>query len=245
MRELYLTVFNVVFSGEFCHWRVDRWNPPRPWYAGRVIKDIYGQMCLPWVKDFFPAVKQVLVVRHPLAMAASRKRWQGLFRKVSHWDFLKHKAVYEGWLRPYKTIINQPHDYFAQQVVIWCILHHITFSQFDHQHTYLLFYEDLITNFEAEIRRLLAHLGDAQPNGRLDPRLLEQYQTASTTRWPRDAERAVTDPLIAWQHELSDAEIEQGNNIFQAFGLDTIYNGDSPLPKRDAVERILSYSAGA
>ena len=69
-----------VFSGRFSSPRVDHAN----WslsYRGLLIKDIFANLLAGWAAQQFPAVKMVLLIRNPFAVALSkskRRRWSWL-----------------------------------------------------------------------------------------------------------------------------------------------------------------------
>ena len=62
-----------VFSGTFRSLRVDRFNR-KTFVKKRLIKDIFSNLFLKWINTHFPDVKIILLLRHPCAVAVSKKK---------------------------------------------------------------------------------------------------------------------------------------------------------------------------
>jgi len=237
----YLPIFRQIFSGQLRSGRLDRHSPVRNHDNGLVIKDIFGHFCLKGVDQHFPQVKKVLLLRHPFAVALSK-----LKLRERGWDWLNepqrlfaHPQLYTDFLQPFAEILQDVASNFEKQVLVWAIIHYVALVQLNGAQIHLVFYEELCANFEQEMRRLLAYLGDDAADQPLDERLLAQYRTPSqtTTEWSAIGQNV--DLLDGWRQQLTAEELGMGDYILNVFGLGQIYNSSRLRPNRQAAEFIL------
>ena len=226
-----------VFTGQFRHDHVDAYNKSL-FYKGLLIKDIFANLFVKWVDNNFPDVQKILLLRHPCAVALSKQ-------KLKHWpwmanptEFLSNRAMYEDFLIPFKGIIKNANTYFERQIVIWSIVHYVPLRQLSRGEIHLVFYEELCTNPEEELRRLLSYLGDNHNDKPLDPRVLEHLEIPSKLSRDFSAVIKGKNLIDGWQKELTTTQIEKAVEILNVFGLGQIYS-DGLMPNRDAAERML------
>lgn len=232
----------AVFGGRLIHPRVDRY-PGRLRYRGLLIKDIFAHLLLPWVDLRFPRVKKILLLRHPCAVAESKAsvpdgRWMEDPRA-----FLLKEDLCERHLEPHRAWIEGAGTFFERQITIWCILHSVVFRQMDPSSLHVLFYEDLLDDFENSARRLFRFLGRPWEGSSADPDLSTRFAAPSETTRADSPIRRGRDPILAWRQAVSPEQEEKADEILRAFGLDGIYD-PSGMPSRDTVERLLQSRAG-
>jgi len=227
----------AVFTGHFQHKRVDQYNR-NYLFKGLLIKDIFANLFIKWVDIQFPAIRKVLILRHPCAVAVSKE-------KLKHWpwvtdpkDFLSQKNLHEDFLHPFENIIENTRSYFERQILIWAIIHYVPLKQLSKGQIHLIFYEELCTDPETEIRHLFSYLGDNQKEDFLDPRVLEQFRTPSQLSLKQSAINNNQNLINGWQNDVTNIQIFKAVQILNAFGLDQIYDHNL-MPNRAAAVAML------
>jgi hypothetical protein len=234
--EAFYNLASRIFSGRFYHPRVIR--------GGRIhsrkllIKDIFGNLLIKWVGEYFPRVKKILIMRHPFATALSKQKlrdWEWMTEPV---QFFEQPELIQDWLKPFEALIRNTEGFFERQVLIWSIVHYIPLRQLDRRDIHLIFYEQLCSHPEDELKRLLSFLYDVDGTQDLNPKLLKKIKEPSFTSRRDSAIKRGGNLCDVWRKALSDSQISEGMEILRAFGLDRIYN-ESLMPDRQAAESIL------
>jgi len=125
----------------------------------RLVKDIRTNLMLGWLKENFPAMPMVLLVREPLAVVASRRRlgWgptMGLER------MRQMPRLIEDHLDPWMGFIEaNADDEFAMQVINWCIEHLVPLRQLRDGEYRLVRYEQILADPQTQVGALLDYLG--------------------------------------------------------------------------------------
>jgi hypothetical protein len=227
-----------VFSGRFLHPRVDRSNR-RLRYKGLLIKDIYANLFAYWLSCRFPAVKVVLLVRNPFAVALSkyhRKHWPWPDSPV---DLLGQRKLYEDFLQPFEGLIREVSnqgDYIQRHVLIWSIINLVPILQFPSDGLHVLFYEDVAVDPNHELSEMLNYVRPDDPRRQVKlPQETVNRPSRVTSRESTDFANAV--PVSSWKDELTASQIDSGLTILKTFGLDELYGEDS-MPDRSALQRI-------
>ncbi|MFO7683990.1 MAG: sulfotransferase, partial [Chloroflexota bacterium] len=141
-----------VFSGAVRHPWIDREiGQLRPTF--RVIKEIRANLCLKWFQVHFPEVPQLLIMRHPCAVALSRRQL-GWATDSDILAFLEQRPLLNDHLAPHRDTINRAHTDLEKHAVIWCVSHLIPLRQFAPGELTIIFYEDLCLHPERELARI-------------------------------------------------------------------------------------------
>ncbi|EDX84124.1 hypothetical protein S7335_1821 [Synechococcus sp. PCC 7335] len=231
-------VLESIFSGRFYHERPDALNK-RFLYKGLLIKDIFANLVIAWVKRNLPHVKPVFVIRNPFAVALSKqKRTRGVWMTDPS-DFLSQPALVDDHLAPFREVIEQVGDDFIErQILIWSIIHYVPFRQLNRRDAYVLFYEDLFEEPEKELANLFGYLFESQ-SVTLEPKLLAKIRKPSQTPGKDNNILLGKSPIETWKNELSSAQIDRGMDILSRFGLDKIY-GTRSRPDKTFVDNLIS-----
>lgn len=228
--------YRDVFTGKMpAHRRVDQYNP-HLFYRHRLVKDIFANLIAHWVGDRFPMVRKVLVLRHPFAVAVSKKRNRSWTWMEDPRALLKQPHLMSDHLQPFRSLLETHHPRFERQVLLWCLFHYVPLRELARHQVHLVFYEELCHNPEAELRRLFDFLGEPL-EVELDPRLKKQLKSTFQVT----AASAIVkggDLLGSWRQEVTPAQQEAGRHLLQRFGLDGIY-ADRLLPDRNHAESLL------
>lgn len=186
----------------------------------RLIKEIDSNLRLGWFRERFPYFPIVFLIRHPLAVAASRTR---LGWKPSPEASFADKQLVEDHLAPFRGVLDSYRSDLERRVIQWCIENYVPLSYFQkRQDILVVFYERLVNDVEGELERIADPLG-------IRVRRPSDVLTPSGTTY-RPGGFAVADALDDWRRQLSADEVERGLEVVAAFGLDVLY-GPEAMPR--------------
>ena len=197
-----------------------------------LVKTIRANMMLGFIDQQFHS-PIILLARHPGAVLNS------MFHRVrAPWpadvqDILAQEALVEDHLRPWLSQIEGVKTGFEALAVWWAVENRVAFSQLAGRSHYLIFYEHLALQPQAEINRLLRWLGVAA-NAVPTP-LLHRYSRMTSVRQRTAGEQDVMQRLTAWQRELSAEERRLA--LTWAERLQIPWYGPEPLPHRESGPR--------
>tara|TARA_B110001469_G_scaffold40525_1_gene40129 strand:- start:1862 stop:2764 length:903 start_codon:yes stop_codon:yes gene_type:complete len=203
-----------VFAGNFRHWWTDLDNKSHFCvYRRRVIKEIRLMMGLDWIRQNFPALKIILVLRHPVMVAKSQMRggWPDLLD-----SFLSQEILVANYLSDHVSFIEELTDPFSRKVAKVCIEMSCVLSALSPVGGKVVFYEDLIRDPEDCLNSINTFLG-----WDFDEKVLSIIgRRSSKTNMAVPAE----DRLLKNQKER-----DQVYEIIKRFGLSRVYN-KTPFP---------------
>jgi hypothetical protein len=204
----------------------------------RIVKDVHASNLLPWFRGSFPAVPIVYVVRHPIPTAISHLRAGGFYGLAEYIAAPENRELAESspvapWLAAFDEY-NGHSEPLVRQVAEWCLENAYPLSFLGDNHESLAFYESVVLQPEAELKRLGELCASAVGEPRTDrltaedirkPSAKDWFGTAAKAQEGRDWKRIVG----GWRTKVSPAEVEQCLEVLAAFDLDRLY-GDDPLP---------------
>lgn len=152
----------AILSGKVRNLWVDKSNPS---FIGsrRIVKDVQTNLMLGWMHRLWPQMPIILLTRHPLAV-------------VSSWLKLGWGIVFAGTERVYDAVLGQEElleDYplirvgmdevddskkFEQFLLLWCVVHHVPYKQFEEGGVFFANYDELVANPEPGFSELFAYL---------------------------------------------------------------------------------------
>ena len=197
-------------------------------YRQRIVKDIRCNLMLRWLKDIRPSMPIVLMIRHPLAVAASwvKLGW-GVEVKGQRSDLeiiTSQQSLLDDFPIVSQAVAQMNRDDSFERVVFeWCVLHLVPFRQFAPGELFVLVYENLILQPEAEIERLFGYLKTSINWDRMKVVL---PAASSTNFLKRDMAKEKSQLLTGWRNTFSDKQVERANRILQMFALDDLYDKD-------------------
>lgn len=227
-----LAFCQTVFSGSIRHpWIDSGVGQLFPRY--RVIKDIRANLFLRWIRERFPDLPILFVIRHPCAVVLSRMR--------SDWatdldiaPFLAQEKLIVDHLQDRLDLIRGARREEEKHAIVWCVSNLVALSQFRPGELDVLFYERLCTRPEPEIRRIVRILGEARievEDAKIG-RALRRIDIPSGTTLQSSAVVTGEDLVGRWREELSESQIANILAVVDAFGLGYLY-GDSVRPQAD------------
>ncbi len=212
-----------LFAGAVRHPWIDREATRlRPRY--RVIKAIRANLFLGWLAHHFPEVPQLLILRHPCAVALSRRQL-GWATDSDIASFLEQPALLEDHLAPFLDVIQAANTDLAKHAVIWGVSYLVPLRQGTPAARNLVFYEDLCLAPEATLAHIAGLVGRDFPAASR-----AAFDRPSATATAASAVVTGDDRVSGWTQRLTAAEIRQVLDIVDAFGLDYLY-GPEPLPR--------------
>ena len=223
-REEYLGAARRVLTGRIRSSWTDRFN--RKFVARRrLIKDIRANLLLGWMRENFPGMPIVLLLRHPCAVAASRLAlgWRDNLSET-----MEQEELVEDFLGPVETEIRAARNALERHVFSWCIDNYVPLRQFGPGEIHLAFYENFVVYPEDEIRRLFAFLS-------------EDFDGCvyRTLRRPSPLSRKGESPsLDAWRRCVTDSQLERVVEVLGLFGLDRVY-GEGALPDPSGAHALM------
>ncbi len=227
----YLEPATHVMAGNVRHRWCDRHNK-RLLAHQRLIKEVRGNLWLKWLRNQFPGIPMIFIMRHPFAVAASR-RW--LDWPPRSRAFFMQESLQSDFPGAFWDEFKQADTLFERYIFDWCVQHYIPLQQFAPGDFHYVFYEDLCVQPEAVAHGMFAHVGRG-----FDDRLFRKLSEPSATSRdssPIRAGRTGKELITAWRTLLTPAEIERGSEILAKFGLHHIYD-DGCVPHADGIKRF-------
>jgi hypothetical protein len=223
-REEYLGPARTVLTGGLRNPWADRFN--RRFVARRrLIKDIRANLLLGWMRENFPGMPIVLLLRHPCAVVASRLAlgWRDVLSET-----MEQEELVDDFLLPVEAEIREARGNFERHLFSWCIENYVPLRQFGPGEIHLSFYEGFLARPEHELRRLFAFLGET-----FDRRVYHALKHPSPLN--REGEVASVD---AWQRSVTDRQLERAVEILGLFGLDRVY-GEGAMPDPSGAHALM------
>ena len=213
--EKYERVFEKILSGKIRNRWTDKANRYfRP--GGRIIKTIRANFFLKYLRNNFPNIPIIFILRHPCAVVLSRERlgWEAMLDIV-----LNQELLIKDHLEPYMGIISKAETSIQRNTCLWCVETLVPLRTMTSEDWLITTYEYLCTNPENETRRILNYIGFDKE--------FKEYDIKGIIPMTVRKDSAILEgvnPLEAWRKNLSDNEINQILEIVEGFSLNSLYN---------------------
>jgi hypothetical protein len=227
-----LQAMETILSGRARSLWTDKYNR-KMLPAHRLIREVRGNLLLPWVHRQFPQVRLVLLLRHPCAVVNSQLKW-GRMWPIKLERFLDERDLMApDLLGPFEPQILAAMSAppFEQHVMAWCLENYVPLKQLDPGQAHVAFYESFVLQPQEELGRLLRFLGKE-----LAPAALQALQQPSNSTRKDSAIVAGGDLLAAWKKELGREQADRAVELLTAFGLDRIYGAEATPLVSDPAE---------
>lgn len=204
-------------------------------YHRVLIKDIYANLFAYWAKEKFPEIKPILIMRHPFAVAASKRNVQHWFHRSYLDELLSDECLIEDHLRDHLPMLNQvsnTDDFIIHQIAIWAIINSIPLSQFAAEGIHVVLYETLLGDTVDVLRDTLAFVESGSENSFPIPTqsLIDRPSSTTVHSDPGIPEYILpSEKPEKWKNLLTRKQIQWGVRILSEFGLARIYD-DNPEP---------------
>jgi hypothetical protein len=217
-----------VFSGQIRNRWVDRQvGTLRPRW--RVIKEVRACLLLRWLRERFPQVKMLFIIRNPCAVVSSRMKL-GWATDGDIAPLLTQPKLLEDYLSPWLPLIDGADTDEEKHAVIWCVHNAVVLRQFADSRLPVVFFEEMTRNPRQVIPRVFAALGAEPSEAVYDV----SGQPSMTSRGTSAIVRGEGSPADAWQNHLSGEQVERILRVVEGFGLGALYPPEGlrrdPLP---------------
>lgn len=213
-------VFERIFRGQVDSEWVNRFNraPDSP---RRLVKEIRANLMLGWLRQAFPRLKLVFILRHPLAVTVSRleQNWRPGVEMV-----FGEQELYADILSPMRELLAGEMHPWERQLLLWCVENFVALYTLKGRDVHVLHYEHLVTEPERELRRLFAYLGRPFDEG-----IRAEISRPSHTSSAVSSVHTGQDKLARYKTRLAPDVIDHSLKILHLFSLDQVY-GPDPLP---------------
>lgn len=190
-----------------------------------LIKFNYGMLLSSWVIKNFQ-VTSLFLIRNPYACIASILQHE-LSQKLTIPDEVKVPAFrYNDVYLRYESIyrsIKTTEEYYT---FLWCLNYKEGIEKNKGGSSLIVFYEDLLLNYEEEISRIFDHLKKPIPSEIFDL----QLKPSSSTYDHSLKSIAGQNQLVAWKKHLTSHQKDNIGRIIKEFGI-TLYD-DGLLPNK-------------
>lgn len=223
---LFLNPMRDILSGKIKNVWVDTYNR-RLFSQKRIIKAVFGNLLLCYIKNHFPEIPIILILRHPCAIANSKMNIMGKhFRyEVNPLNqFLTQNELMEDFLCPYEEHLRSVKTPFDTFIDMWCIENFVPLTQFNEGDIYITYYENIILDAQNEIKKLFSYI-----NKPYSPDVLKSVNIPSDVSRKNSAIQSGTDLINSWRKRITNDQLERSLEILNQFGMDRIYD-DSSLP---------------
>jgi len=198
----------------------------------RLIKAVYSNLFLYWMKRNFPEIPIILILRHPCAVANSKMnivKRNFIFTTNPLNRFLDQDDLMEDFLHSYKAELMDDKTVFETFIFMWCIENLIPLKQFQPGEICLTFYENICVNPESEIKRVFTYI-----NKPYSIEVMDKVKTPGVMSRKNSAINLGTDLISSWRKNISKEEIYRALEILNLFGLEKVYNdNDTPQMEGD------------
>ncbi len=231
-RPVYREAATNILTGRVGNRRLDAANR-RPFRRQRMVKEVRGNLWLKWLRNRFPDIPMVLLIRHPCAVAISRVQleWATLIPQ-----YLAQSTLMADHLEPLRAHIEAAQSPFEKHIFAWCIQHYVPLRQLGPRDVYVVFYEDLCVDTRAEIQNLFAFLGRNSSEETLHRAAVPSFTNfRKTTIARKSGEELAT----GWKRNMGREQLQTAMRILSLFGLDAIY-GEEGHPKVKSLNGFFS-----
>ena len=207
---------NLVLRGELKSLWLDQCNTAF-FPKNRIIKIIWGNLLLKWIKTQHPQIKMLYIIRHPGATLSSQMRseWPPELEKMIQQDKLK-----EDYLQEFSKEIRKEKSYLETLAFYWSLNNYIVLKQFNEKDISVVFYENLFLRPQEEMNKIFTFL-ELPYNKRKAFKELNRPSLMANR-----LTTIFTDPLETWKKYISNDQYNRINEILSLFDLDYIYEDD-------------------
>lgn len=184
----------------------------------RLVKAIRINLMLKWVRNQFPDLRMILLLRHPLAVVSSKLK---LNWPVDFDSFLRQEALMETHLGPYRDLLTGDLSPFEKHLLFWCVEHYVPLRELDRDDALFVYYESFCAEPEREIARLFGFLGRGSVEGAM--KVLSRPSSVTTEHAAINTGASLTH---GWQTHITNEQIGTARRMLERFDLHRVYLDD-------------------
>ena len=207
-----------ILTGRVRSWWTDKPNE-KIITTQRLIKDIYTNLMLGWIKKHYPEIPVILLIRNPFATIESwmRSEWGYLNpkKRVMAQRSLLEPLVPENVFCNYEKATSPLINHFYN----WCINYYIPLKTLSDNEIFVTFYENYLEHPEVEVKKIFSYL-----NKPFNKKALDKLKEFSFTTRKDSPLRKGENILFSWRKKYSEEEMNACMDVLSQFGLDTLYD---------------------
>ncbi|MDZ7752518.1 MAG: sulfotransferase [Gammaproteobacteria bacterium] len=182
----------------------------------RLVKEIRINLMLGWIRERYPDLPIILLVRHPGAVAMSKLQlgWKTILDEL-----LAQPDLVEEHLLPQRSLLESVQNDFGRHIALWCVETLVPLRQLKPGDFHLVFYEHLVTQPKNTVPLLLRYAG-------IDDQGFDYSKLGHPSAMAQKSSAIKTgrDVLGSWHRNVDVADLEQMHEILCAFGLQNLYD---------------------
>jgi len=209
---------NKILTGRVRSWWTDKPNQ-KIITNKRLIKDIYTNLMLEWIKKYYPEIPIILLVRNPFATIESwmRSEWGdiGPKNRMLEQRNLLESLLPENIFYNYEMATSPLINHFYN----WGINYYLPLKTLCNNEILVTFYENYLEHPAVEVKKLFSYL--KKP---FDEKALDKLEELSFTTRKDSPLRKGENILLTWRKKYSEKEMNVCMDVLSQFGLDTLYD---------------------
>jgi hypothetical protein len=219
---------DLLFSGRLRNAWVDHQNEI-PFPSIRIVKAIRANLMLGWIREQFPDLPIIVIMRHPCAVVNSRIKL-GWTADMDVESMLSQPRLMADVVGDRTDIVRAATTNVEKTALLWAIGTAVALRQLRGRRAYLVFYEHLRARPEEELPKVFEA-------ARLPfrPSVYAYANRPSLTSAPFSSIVTQGRSISSWRKELEVDQIDRILSIAQAFELGDLYS-DRPDPLQQSRE---------
>ncbi|MEX0822252.1 MAG: hypothetical protein WD021_08925 [Rhodothermales bacterium] len=215
--------FERLFRGDL----IDHWTCQDPIGLARaermVVKVCRGNALLPWMSATFDlAYEPVYLVRHPFAVVASQLRY-GAWEDYE--GFEVPKGPFDSYYREHEAYVQSLETVYEGLVAQWCLTNLVPLRSPRNDVDWItVYYEDLLADSDAQIRRIFDRWRMEPPPG-----IFAAAGRASSTTRRATFNDDVNRQLSKWMAYFDDEAVDRMMAVLDHFGVSEYGRDVRPL----------------
>lgn len=199
----------------------------------RLIKEIRLNLCLKWIKNNFPEIPIILLIRHPFPTAISQDKFN-LHTDLD--DYLSQEDLMNDYLSKFKSDIEEAKKKsdFEKNIFIWCIENYLPLKLLKRGEILITFYENFCSAPEDEIKKTFSYIGK-----KFNSDVFENLKRPSAVSRNWSAVNTGDDLINGWKKRITSDQIKAGKDIMSLFGMENFY-ADNSFPNTKAIEDFIN-----
>jgi len=205
-----------LLNGNISNRWVDKIKPKfKP--KGLIIKTIRANYFLKWIRNNFPNIPIIYIIRHPCAVVNS---WEKLrWGTIDIDSLLGQKLLIKDHLYPFLNFLQNSNSTLSRNSFIWCAEQIVPLRTMSYSDWIVTTYEDLCKNPDREIEHIMKYVGDIKIKKKINAKNIIPRTVRKNSAIIKGK-----NPLTSWKDELNINEIDQIIEVVKRFSLNFIYD---------------------
>lgn len=217
-------LYSKIFTGSLEHRRID-YDNRKLWYKGLIVKDVFINLSAFALSQRFESVKPILLLRNPFAVVHSKLQKKHWFWPTDLKVYLDNSKLLARLPPRVKQLLIEADlrkNFVEIQFIHWVIGNSILLSDFTEENLHIIFYEDIKSTPDLELKKLREYLGQnfdfvAKSTNK------KVFNKSSRVVGKKQRRSDHENTLKYWKGKFSSEEYEMGVNVLEIFGWSDAY----------------------